>query len=609
MRIRSLSALLDLLRALGVRAKDVILIAGISVAAAGAEVLGLAFLNPILLHIQGGMERAIADAPTPLRETMRTLFAFGLPQNLASLIAVTCVFLILRYALTYVSAIVLLRRSEKLVAQLRDRAAEAFVRADSIFRSRKNRADIVTNVINEPGRIGTILKICGDSVAAAAMAAGYVLVLLYISPALTAMMAPIAALVWIIYRFETRTARTLGAAYSSGVNAIHHALGESLGAFREIKLRNAASVAFAAIASGTAATRISAEGLGKLQARTQAVMGPLNAAVAGTLIYTGHTAVGLGIADLAVYGIVLMRLLPLLAQVNLSRLQLAGILPAAEVYGAFVADARARAEALGGAIEKFELKDKIELRDVRLDYETDDGRRIAALRGASLEVAAKQVTAFVGPSGGGKTSIVNVLTRIFEPTGGSVLVDGRPLSDWNVAALRRRVAVVSQDHLFFDATIRQNLQFGLERELDDGEIEDVLARANCLEFVRALPLGVDTRMGDQASRLSGGQKQRLALARAMAASPEVLILDEPTSALDGISEAAIRRTIADLRGSTTVLVIAHRASTVIDADAVIVLEGGRVVATGVHATLKRTNALYAKLFPDLEPQSTGKVPE
>ena len=206
--------------------------------------------------------------------------------------------------------------------------------------------------------------------------------------------------------------------------------------------------------------------------------------------------------------------------------------------------------------------------------------------------------ALVGPSGAGKTSLVNLLPRFIEPTSGTLLLDGRPLVDWNVAALRRQFALVSQDVVLFNDTVAANVSLGASGSHGNGDRERVraaLASANLLEFAESLPKGLDTVVGHNATEFSGGQRQRLAIARAIYKDAPILILDEATSALDSESERLVQQALERLMKGRTSLVIAHRLSTIERADRIVVVDAGRVVESGTHAELLAKGGLYARL--------------
>ena len=221
------------------------------------------------------------------------------------------------------------------------------------------------------------------------------------------------------------------------------------------------------------------------------------------------------------------------------------------------------------------------------------GRRIAALRDVSLEVAAGSSLAIVGRSGSGKSTLVNLLPRFYDASAGSVRVDGRDVRDYELRNLREQIAVVSQDVVLFDDTIRNNIAFG--REAADADIERAAEAAHVLEFVRTQSGGLDALVGDRGMLLSGGQRQRIAIARALLKDAPILILDEATSALDTEAERHIQAALAELQRNRTTFVIAHRLSTVEQADRIIVLDSGAIVESGTHAQLLAHGGLYAQL--------------
>lgn len=233
----------------------------------------------------------------------------------------------------------------------------------------------------------------------------------------------------------------------------------------------------------------------------------------------------------------------------------------------------------------------IQLHEVTVIY-PDSSR--PALDCVTLEIAAGETVAFVGPSGSGKSTIVNVILGFVRPAHGAVLVDGRDLSVLDLRSLRRHVAIVPQEPALFDGSIRQNVTYG-DANRSDAEVLDALSAANALDIVQGHPDGLDARIGDRGSWLSGGQRQRLAIARALVRAPRILILDEATSALDPESEAAVVEAIDRAREGRTTLVVAHRLSTVRQADRIVVVDGGRIVEVGHHADLLASGGLYARL--------------
>ncbi|GGQ16954.1 ABC transporter ATP-binding protein [Streptomyces roseolilacinus] len=214
--------------------------------------------------------------------------------------------------------------------------------------------------------------------------------------------------------------------------------------------------------------------------------------------------------------------------------------------------------------------------------------------GVSFEVPGPGMTAFVGPSGAGKTTVFGLVERFYEATGGRVLVDGRDVRDWPVAALREAIGYVEQDAPVLAGTLRENLVFAAPGATEE-EIREVLVRTRLDALVERLPDGLETVVGHRGSKLSGGERQRVAVARALLRKPRLLLLDEATSQLDAVNELALRDVVAEVAREVTVLVVAHRLSTVTLADRIVVMDAGRVRAVGTHAELVAGDPLYAEL--------------
>jgi subfamily B ATP-binding cassette protein MsbA len=219
-----------------------------------------------------------------------------------------------------------------------------------------------------------------------------------------------------------------------------------------------------------------------------------------------------------------------------------------------------------------------------------------ALNDLDLHIPAGSLVAFVGRSGAGKTSLIQLLCRFYAPDAGRILLDGHPIGELRLSDYRRQLAVVFQNIVLFSDTVRANVAFGQSDQIDDAAIFAALEVAQARGFVEALPEGLDTKLSDGGGGLSGGQRQRLAIARAVLKDAPVLILDEATSALDNESEAAIQASLDAAASGRTTLVIAHRLSTVERADLIVVMDKGKIVATGNHAELMASEGLYRSLY-------------
>lgn len=257
-----------------------------------------------------------------------------------------------------------------------------------------------------------------------------------------------------------------------------------------------------------------------------------------------------------------------------------------------VLDDRAEIPERPNPIELRPLQTEIELRQVSFGY-ANEGRKV--LRDVNLTVPVGKMVALVGESGGGKSTLTKLLLRFHDPTSGAVLWDGIDLRDARIASLRRQMALVTQETVLFNDTVRYNITYG-RPEATDEELRDAARTAFAHDFIMDLPSGYDTIIGERGIFLSGGQRQRLAIARAILMNVPVLILDEATSALDAESEQLVQRAIANLVRDRTTIVIAHRLSTVRRADNIVVVEGGRIVEHGTHKDLLERGGQYQRLY-------------
>ncbi len=316
---------------------------------------------------------------------------------------------------------------------------------------------------------------------------------------------------------------------------------------------------------------------------------------AGVFLIAGYALAGDGAAaaipSLFVFVVVFYRLKPQLQALNDFRAKLAKLLPRLSILGKFLRVDGESYEKMHG--KKFEgLKKVIEFKDVGFRY-SDSATQV--LTSISFSLPKGATIALVGASGAGKSTITDLMAGLYQPTYGSIKVDGCDLSSLNIASWRAQLGVVEQSVLLLNASVKENIFFG--REQDSLETVKAAARAaHADQFIENLELGYDTILGDKGFRLSGGQKQRIALARALYGSPELLILDEATSALDTVSERIIQQALAEMSKTRTILVVAHRLSTIANADEILVLDDGQILERGNKDALLSKEGKFAHLW-------------
>jgi ATP-binding cassette, subfamily B, bacterial MsbA len=416
--------------------------------------------------------------------------------------------------------------------------------------------------------------------------------LLYINWRLTLMTFFVLPIVAVVIRYFSRRLRRIARDVQTRTGAMTHVLEEMIGGHRIVRVFGGEAYERMRAVKAANALRTSMTKQSSSSAASSPISHILAAIAVGVIVWVALAQSQTGKLDLGTFASYVVALLTLLERIkSLSGVNAAiqrGLAAAESIFGLLDREV----EPDEGTIRLDRAAGQLRFDHISLRYA---GSEREALRDVSVSVKPGETVALVGSSGSGKTSLVNLIPRFYEPTAGRLFVDGHDITTLTLASLRAQIALVSQDVLLFDDTIAANIAYGAMTDTPREAIERAAAAAHALEFIRALPQGFDTPVGENGVRLSGGQRQRVAIARAILKDAPILILDEATSSLDSESERQVQAALDALMQGRTTIVIAHRLSTIEHADRIVVLEQGRVVEEGSHAALLARSGVYAKL--------------
>jgi ATP-binding cassette, subfamily B, bacterial MsbA len=416
--------------------------------------------------------------------------------------------------------------------------------------------------------------------------------LLYINWRLTLMTFFVLPIVAVVIRYFSRRLRRIARDVQTRTGSMSHVLEEMIGGHRIVRVFGGEAYERMRAVKAANALRTSMTKQSSASAASSPISQVLAAIAVGVIVWVALAQSHAGSLDLGTFASYVVALLTLLERIkSLSGVNAAiqrGLAAAESIFGLLDRDSEPDEGTVKLERARGELRfDRIALRYAGTEHE--------ALNDVSITAHPGETVALVGSSGSGKTSLVNLVPRFYEPTAGRLFIDGHDVTTLTLASLRAQIALVSQDVLLFDDTVAANIAYGAMTEMPREAIERAAAAAHALEFIRALPDGFETQVGENGVRLSGGQRQRVAIARAILKDAPILILDEATSALDSESERQVQAALDTLMQGRTTIVIAHRLSTIEHADRIVVLEHGRVVEEGTHGALLARGGVYAKL--------------
>ena len=416
--------------------------------------------------------------------------------------------------------------------------------------------------------------------------------LLYINWRLTLMTFFVLPVVALVIRYFSRRLRRIARDVQTRTAAMTHVLEEMIGGHRIVRVFGGEDYERARAVKAANALRTSMTKQSSASAASSPMTQILAAIAVGVIIWIALSQSQTGKLDLGTFASYLVALLTLLERLkSLSGINAAiqrGLAASESIFGMLDREV----EPDEGSVALDRAKGELRFERVSLRY---PGAEREALSDVSLTIRPGETVALVGSSGSGKTSLVSLVPRFHEPTAGRLFIDDHDITTLTLASLRDQIALVSQDVLLFDDTVAANIAYGALATTPRETIERAAAAAHALDFIRALPEGFDTEVGENGVRLSGGQRQRIAIARAILKDAPLLILDEATSALDSESERQVQAALDTLMQGRTTIVIAHRLSTIERADRIVVLDHGRVAEEGTHSALLARGGIYARL--------------
>jgi len=560
----------------------------LSIFTALLEGVGLSFLIPIIEIAQGNANRSEMSG---VGEAFTTVYdAVGVPLTLEYVVAGVGLVMVVRYSFSFVVAWLKAALKTDYVRHLQTEGFRQALQAQTAYYDEHGSDEILNAIVTQSEYAGAVIKRIVLLIEQGAISLIYVSIALYIAPVMTILTALLLGVVLLTMRFAVESGYAVGDRIADANEQLHRSAQAGTQGIRDVKLFGLSEETFESFASAVDKYYRSSV----LKARNEAAMDNIYQMVTAIavfiLIYFALTFAALSVASLGVFLFAMFRLAPRVSTLNNLTYQTASNFPHLVRTQRFIDELSNQREVDTGERKPPSPVRNIKFTDVSFSYGEE-----RVLNDVSFEAERGELVALVGASGAGKSTIVSLLSRLYDPDSGEITANGVPIEEFELTGWRERVSMVRQDPHMFNDTLRYNVTVG-DRGATKSEIKRVCELSQVSEFLDDLPRGLDTVVGDSGIRLSGGQRQRVALARALLEESDFIVLDEATSDLDTALEERIQSKLESSNDDRILITIAHRLSTVVNADRIYAMKDGEIVEEGTHQELLDESGTYSKLY-------------